>query len=66
MLRAAVRNNTPMGLRAKAAMDAGQLVSDDIVIGIVADNINSDACKKGFILDGFPRTVVQAQKVKSI
>ena len=66
MLRAAVRNKTPMGLKAKAAMDSGSLVSDDIVIGIVTDNINSAACEKGFILDGFPRTVPQAKKVMHV
>eukprot|EP00946_MAST-07B_sp_MAST-7B-sp1_P003404 g3404.t1 len=61
MLRAAVRNKTPTGLKAKAAMDAGELVSDEIVCGIVAENIYSKKCSKGFILDGFPRTVPQAQ-----
>lgn len=61
MLRAAVRNQTATGLKAKAAMDAGELVSDEIVCGIVAENINSPKCAKGFILDGFPRTVPQAQ-----
>jgi adenylate kinase len=66
MLRAAVRNKTPMGMKAKAAMDSGSLVSDDIVIGIVTDNINSAACQKGFILDGFPRTVPQAKKLDEI
>ncbi|KAL9641920.1 hypothetical protein ABK040_000858 [Willaertia magna] len=61
MLRDAVRNQTDLGKRAKAKMDAGELVSDDIVIGIIRDNIGSPACKKGFILDGFPRTVPQAE-----
>ena len=61
MLRAAVSSGTEYGLRAKAKMDAGQLVSDDIVIGIIADRIKLDDCKGGFLLDGFPRTVEQAK-----
>ncbi len=61
MLRAAVAAGTPVGLKARAVMDAGQLVSDDIVIGIVADRIEEADAKKGFILDGFPRTVAQAE-----
>ena len=61
MLREAVRLETPIGLKAKAVMDAGQLVSDDIVIGIVADRIEQPDAAKGFILDGFPRTVAQAE-----
>ncbi|MGV2981375.1 adenylate kinase [Camelimonas sp. ID_303_24] len=61
MLRAAVAAGTPIGLKARAVMDAGQLVSDDIVIGIVADRIEEADAKKGFILDGFPRTVAQAE-----
>lgn len=61
MLRAAVAAGTPVGLKAKAVMDAGQLVSDEIVIGIVADRIEEPDAKKGFILDGFPRTLAQAE-----
>ncbi|TNE63335.1 MAG: adenylate kinase [Alphaproteobacteria bacterium] len=61
MLRAAVGAGTEMGLKAKAKMEAGQLVSDDIVIGIIRDRIQEDDCKNGFILDGFPRTVAQAE-----
>ena len=60
MLRAAVANKTEVGLRAKAAMESGQLVTDDIVIGIIKDNLDRRDCKKGFVLDGFPRTMAQA------
>ena len=61
MLRAAVKDGTEYGLKAKAAMDSGALVSDDIVIGILKDRIAADDCQNGFILDGFPRTVPQAE-----
>jgi adenylate kinase len=61
MLRAAVAAETPVGLQAKAVMDAGGLVSDDIVVGIIRDRIAEDDAKKGFILDGFPRTLAQAE-----
>ena len=61
ILREAVKNGTEYGLKAKEAMDSGALVSDEIVIGILKDRIACDDCKNGFILDGFPRTVPQAQ-----
>ncbi|MCR4520824.1 MULTISPECIES: adenylate kinase [Bosea] len=61
MLRAAVAAGTPVGQKAKAVMDAGGLVSDEIVIGIVADRIEEADARKGFILDGFPRTLAQAE-----
>lgn len=61
MLRAAVTNGTDVGRRAKAIMDAGQLVSDDVVNQIVSERIDEPDCRKGFILDGFPRTVPQAE-----
>jgi len=60
MLREAVSRGTPLGMKARTVMDAGQLVSDDIMIGIIEDVLRSEACRPGFILDGFPRTVPQA------
>ncbi len=66
MLREAVKNGTEYGLKAKEAMDAGALVSDEIVIGILKDRIAQDDCQKGFILDGFPRTVPQAEALDAM
>ncbi|NOR56923.1 MAG: adenylate kinase [Sulfurimonas sp.] len=63
MLRAAIKAGTDMGKMAKAAMDAGQLVTDEIIIGLVKDRIVEDDCKNGFLLDGFPRTLPQADAV---
>ena len=66
MLRAAVAAGTPTGLKAKAVMDAGELVSDAIVNGIVAERIDQPDCAKGFILDGYPRTLAQADAVEAM
>jgi len=65
MLREAIANKTPFGCEAKSKMDAGELVSDAIVNGIVADRIKRGDCKKGFILDGYPRTVSQAETFRT-
>ena len=64
MLRAAIKEGTPLGLEAKKVMDAGQLVSDDIIIGLVKERIAKPDCEKGFLLDGFPRTIPQADAMK--
>ena len=61
MIREALKNGTEMGLKAKAFMDEGKLVPDEVVIGIVKERLSEDDCKKGFILDGFPRTIPQAE-----
>lgn len=66
LLRAAVKNGTPLGLRAKAAMDAGNLVDDEIVLGMVRERLGADDTQRGFILDGFPRTIVQAQALATM
>jgi adenylate kinase len=66
MLRAAVAAGTPVGRKAKEVMDAGGLVSDDIVVGIVSDRIEEPDARKGFILDGFPRTVAQADALEEM
>ena len=66
MLRAAVAAETEIGLRAKAVMDAGKLVSDEIVVGIVADRIVEPDARRGFVLDGFPRTIAQAEALDTM
>ncbi|MDG2335463.1 MAG: adenylate kinase [Myxococcota bacterium] len=66
MLRAAVAAGTPVGLKAKAVMDAGQLVSDEIVIGIAGERLAESDAQKGFILDGFPRTLAQAKALNEL
>ncbi|SAI55839.1 adenylate kinase [Bordetella ansorpii] len=65
MLRAAVKAGTPLGIEAKKVMDAGGLVSDEIIIGLVQDRLKQDDCAKGYLFDGFPRTIPQADALKS-
>ncbi len=65
ILRAAVKAGTPMGVKAKAFMDAGGLVPDEVVVGIVQERLQQADCQQGFILDGFPRTTGQAEALKS-
>ena len=64
MLRAAVKAGTPLGVAAKKVMDAGRLVSDDIIIGLVEDRLREPDCAKGYLFDGFPRTIPQAEAMK--
>jgi adenylate kinase len=64
MLRAAVKAGTPLGLAAKKVMDSGQLVSDDIIIGLVKERLKEPDCAKGYLFDGFPRTIPQADAMK--
>ncbi len=66
MLRETVAAGTPLGVKAKATMDAGQLVSDEIMIGIIGEVLSSEKCRRGFILDGFPRTVPQAEALTKL
>lgn len=66
MLRAAVKNKTEMGVKAREFMEKGELVPDEVVIGIIADRIKEDDCKPGFILDGFPRNTEQASALDEI
>lgn len=64
MLRAAVKAGTPLGIEAKKVMDAGGLVSDDLIIGLVKDRLKEPDCAKGYLFDGFPRTIRQAEAMK--
>ncbi len=66
MLRAAVREGTPLGVAAKKVMDAGGLVSDDIILGLIKERIAQADCANGFLLDGFPRTIVQAEGLNAM
>src|SRR5271154_6344566 len=66
MLRAAVKAETPIGLQAKAVMETGALVSDEIVVGIINDRIGEPDASRGFILDGFPRTLAQARALEEM
>ena len=64
ILRAAVKNGTPVGLKAKAFMDAGQLVPDEVILGIVEERLAQSDCANGYILDGVPRTIAQAESLE--
>jgi adenylate kinase len=64
MLRAAIKAGTELGLAAKKVMDAGQLVSDDIIIGLVKERLKDADCANGYLFDGFPRTIAQADAMK--
>ncbi len=66
MLRAAIKAGTELGKQAKAVIDAGQLVSDDIILGLIQERIAQPDCEKGFLLDGFPRTIPQADGLKAM
>jgi len=66
MLRAAVSAGTPLGLEAKKVMDAGGLVSDELILGLVKERVNDDDCENGYLLDGFPRTIAQADGMVSL
>ena len=65
MLRAAVKAGTPLGLEAKKVMDAGQLVSDDIILGLIKERLQQPDCARGFLFDGFPRTIPQAEALRT-
>ena len=64
ILRAAIKNGTPTGLKAKSFMDAGQLVPDEVIIGIITERLAEKDCEKGYILDGVPRTIAQAEAME--
>ncbi|MBS3916778.1 MAG: adenylate kinase [Sulfuritalea sp.] len=65
MLRAAVKAGTPLGLEAKKVMDAGQLVSDEIILGLIKERLKQPDCANGFLFDGFPRTIPQAEALRT-
>ena len=64
ILRAAIKNGTPTGMKAKAFMDEGKLVPDEVIIGIITERVAEDDCKNGYILDGVPRTIAQAESLE--
>ena len=66
MLRAAIKAGTPLGIEAKKVMDAGRLVSDEIIIALVKERLQQDDCRAGYLFDGFPRTLPQAEAMKSV
>lgn len=66
MLRSAVKEKTDLGIKAKSFMNSGNLVPDDVVVGIIKERLAEDDCQNGFILDGFPRTIVQAEKLEKM
>ena len=66
MLRAAIKEKTELGIKAQTVIDRGDLVSDDIILGLVQERISKPDCKNGFLLDGFPRTLAQANGLKKI
>ena len=66
MFRAAIKEGTELGLQAKSFMDKGELVPDEVTIGIVRERLSKEDCEKGFLLDGFPRTVAQAEALETI
>ena len=66
LLREAVQKNTPLGAKAEAAMNRGELVNDDIVVKMVAERVAEEDCKNGYILDGFPRNIKQAQMLENL
>ena len=65
MLRAAIRAGTPLGIEAKKVMDAGNLVSDEIIVALVQERLTQDDCRNGYLFDGFPRTIPQAEAMRS-
>ncbi len=66
ILREAVKNRTPLGMKAKEKMDKGELVDDEIILGIIKERVSREDCKKGFILDGFPRNIKQAEEFEKL